>query len=357
MVHILKRLSFGLGLIALASVVLLLSDLQQRRQSSVSTGGAVRHSPPRIAVFQFGTRVILDDCVRGVTNALAAAGFVNGKTVHCRFFNAEGDLPTANSIAKNIVDGGFDLVITASTPCLQIMAAANQAGSVTHVFGCVTDPFASGVGISRDNPLHHPKHLVGIGTFQPVKETFRLMKEIRPQTRTVGVVWCTSETCAEACVRLAREICSELGMTLIEAPVDSSSAVQEAAQALAARGLDAFWVGGDNVVEQSISAMIKAADDARVPLFVNSPALIQDGATIGLGADYYQVGQLTGQMAVSLLRGTDPASIRIENKVPRQLGINLGKLKKLRHPWNISDSLRKEAALICDENGTLKTCK
>ncbi len=44
-----------------------------------------------------------------------------------RRFNAENDLPTANAIAKQITNGEFDLLLTASTLSLQTVANANQA--------------------------------------------------------------------------------------------------------------------------------------------------------------------------------------------------------------------------------------
>jgi len=65
------------------------------------------------------------------------------------------------------------LILTASTLSLQAVAGANRAGHTKHVFGLVLDPFSAGVGISREDPLNHPKHLVGYGSMQPVAEAFR----------------------------------------------------------------------------------------------------------------------------------------------------------------------------------------
>jgi hypothetical protein len=50
-----------------------------------------------------------------------------------------------------------------------------------HVFGLVADPFGAGVGISKENPLDHPRHLVGIGTLLPVADGFKLAKEFFPE--------------------------------------------------------------------------------------------------------------------------------------------------------------------------------
>src|SRR5439155_1266179 len=81
---------------------------------------------------------------------------------------AENDLPTDNAIAKEITDGKFELVLTASTLSTQAVANANKAGKAIHVFGAVADPFSAGIGVRREAPMDHPRHLVGIGTFMPV---------------------------------------------------------------------------------------------------------------------------------------------------------------------------------------------
>ena len=102
--------------------------------------------------------------MRAMVLGLAEGGFKDGETVAIQRFNAENDTPTENAIAREVTDGRFDLILTASTLSLQAVAGANRAGHTTHVFGLVLDPFIAGVGISREDPLNHPKHLVGYGS-------------------------------------------------------------------------------------------------------------------------------------------------------------------------------------------------
>ncbi|MEW6368676.1 MAG: ABC transporter substrate-binding protein [Acidobacteriota bacterium] len=340
--YALKRLLLGFVLIAGGSAVLLVSDLQHRKRP---------RRVPRIATFQYSTRPIMDSVVRGVLDALSDAGFVDGKTINIQKFNAENDLPTANSVARAIVDARFDMVVTASTPCLQTMASVNRSGQLLHVFCAVTDPFAAGVGVERDDPLDHPRHLVGVGTFQPVKEVFRLVKRCNPELSVVGVVWNPAEACSEACTVLAREVCGELGITLVEANVDSSSQVGEAAHSLVSRDAQALWLGGDNTVEVAIGQLVETARSAGIPLLTNAPANAEAGASLSLGADYYQVGRAAGDLAARLLNGLDPATVRIENMVPQQLGLNLLALRNLRGPWRTPPELVDAAALVIDESG------
>ena len=190
---------------------------------------------------------------------LAAAGFAEGPSFRIRRYNALGDAVTLSSIAQAIIGGDDDLVITISTACLQAVAAANRDVKRPHVFGVVSDPAASGVGIARDDPRKHLPYMVGVGTMQPVADTFRMARRMAPGLKRVGVAWNPSEANSEACTKVARTVCKEVGIELIEATVDGSASVRDAAASLVARGAEAIWVGGDATVLVSLDAVIAPA--------------------------------------------------------------------------------------------------
>ena len=54
-------------------------------------------------------------------------------------------MAVGNAIARQIVNGDYDLVLTSSTPSMQAVANANRDGLVLHVFGIVADPFSAGM--------------------------------------------------------------------------------------------------------------------------------------------------------------------------------------------------------------------
>lgn len=341
---VVRRLAFGATLIVGASAILLFSD---RRQSEPD-----KQALPRVAVLKYASRPLLDELVEGLTRGLAEGNYVADQTAELRTFDAQNDMPTAAAMAAEITGGGYDLVLTVSTPCLQAVARANQQRGVKHVFVGVTDPFGAGVGISRDNPLAHPPYLAGVGTFQPVESLFRLMKsEICPGLRRVGVVWNPAEACSEACTFQARKVCKELGIELLEASIDKSSDVAEAASALVGRGVEAIWLGGDNTVELAIDGLVAAGIKGQIPVFANTPDLVTHGALAGLGANYGEVGRLAGHLAARVLDGADMSRIPIRNVVPERLALNLTQLKHLKGRWQVSAALRERADLVIDEQG------
>jgi ABC-type uncharacterized transport system substrate-binding protein len=343
MAWVFQRLLLGSSLIVIASGVLVFSDLGQRRAGNSRI--------PRVAIFQCASAAVLDNGVQGIKEALTRAGYVHGKNMDLRKFNAENDIPTANAIARQLTDGRFDLVFTVSTVCLQVVANANKAGKTIHVFGLVTDPYGAGVGINRDDPLDHPPHLVGLGSFQPVAESLQLAKTLFPGLTSIGAPWNAGEHSSEACVVMARETAPKLGIKLLESNVENSSGVFEASTSLVARGAEALWVGCDLTVNVALDSVVAAGKRGRIPVFTNQPPNARRGALFDLGANYREVGRLTGAIGVKILQGADPTKIPVKNVVPKSLWVNTEALKGLKEKWQIPQAVLARADVIVDTKG------
>ena len=333
----------GIVLILLVCGILLVSDWNR--------GSTAKHQIPRVALFKFQSQPSMDEGVGGITEGLKARGFVPGQTIQMQEFNAQNDFATANSIGRAIADGGYDLAITVTTPCLQALASANRAGKVMQVFGLVTDPFIAGVGLNRDRPLEHPRHLVGIGTFDPVRNALLDAKKCYPALCRVGTVWNPAEACSQACMQVARSTCKEIGVELLEAQAENSSAVGVAASSLLARGVEAIFIGGDNTVEIAMNVIVKLANEGRIPVITTVPGHADEGALIGLGADFVEVGRAEGQLAADMLSGRDPATVPIIDLAPNKLALNLSVLPRLQPKWVVPPDILEFAALIIDEKG------
>ena len=331
----LKRLALGIFLIGLASAILLLSDVAHRKP------GTQRHV--RLAILQHVSQPPIDEGVQGMIEGLAQAGYVEGKTVSIQRYNAENDMATASTIAKAISNAQYDMVLTASTLSLQALANANQAGKTMHVFALVSDPFGAGVGISRDNPLQHPRHLVGYGTMQPVAESFELAKRLLPSLHTVGVVWSPAEANSEAQTKIARATCSRLGIELVEASAENTASVREATAAVVGRGVQALWVGGDITVLAAFESVVGEARKGKIPVFTNMPGGVQRGALFDLGANYVEVGRLAGALAGQILDGIDPATVAVTNVLPVTLLVNTDALQGLKDPWQFPEEVLRRA--------------
>ena len=349
----LRRLILGLVLIAAAAALLLFSDLGSRIQPDDAQSPAEK--TVRLAILQHVSQTVLDQGREGIMAGLAERGWVAGRNLDVKLYNAEGDLTVGQAIAKEMISGGNDMLLTISTVSLQAVANANRKSQIDHVFGLVTDPVAAGVGISPDDPLVHPAWMAGYGTMQPVAKSFRIAREMNPELKTVGVVWNAAEANSESQILLARKVCEDLGITLLEATVDNSAGVGESAAALTSRGAEALWVNGDVTVITAIDSVIAAANKADIPVFTVVPPNVKRGALFDLGADYREVGRLAGALAGDILNGREPATVPIENALPEIQTINLQALKDLKGPWTIPESIQKSARIIITESGVEQT--
>jgi ABC-type uncharacterized transport system substrate-binding protein len=341
-----RRLALGVTLIVAASAVLLLSDRSERPTSAAHI--------PRVAIVQHASTPVLDEGVRGMIDGLAERGFHDGSTIRLSTYNAQGDLATGNAIARQVTTGEFDLVLTSSTPSMQAVANANREGKTRHVFGLVADPFSAGVGLDPRDPMKHPPYMVGQGTFLPVGDAFDLARRSLPGLRQVGVAWNPAESNSAAFTAKAREACARIGLTLLEANVDNSSAVVEAINSLVSRGAQALWVGGDNTMLLALPTVIATARAARIPVFTITPGAPDRGTLFDMGLDFHALGRIHGLLASDVLSGTNPATIPIrdvQDEVPRRLVINTRILRDLREPWRIPDAALAAANAVVDNTG------
>lgn len=341
-----KHFGMGILLIAAASAVLLFSDT--RKQHETRTADA----PKNVAMINYVSVATLEDGEAGMIAGLKEGGFVDGRNINIKHFNAEGDRSAAILIAKEAVGGDFDAVLTISTPVLQAVAGANLDARRTHIFTLSTDPWGAGVGISRSNHADHPPYMTGEGSIPPVDRLFAMAREANPRLKKVGVAWNPAESNSEAATKLARTACGKLHIELSEVTIDSSSAVLDAARVLVARNVEAIWAGGDATVAASIETLINTANEGGIPVFGNTQSNVKVGALFSLGPDYYEVGHSGGLLAVRVLKGTSPASIPVENYSPEVLAINLVAEERFDGNWKFGPDWARRASLIVDKSGT-----
>jgi ABC-type uncharacterized transport system substrate-binding protein len=348
MLETFRRLALGLLLIAGAAALLLFSDLGSRTEAAKKNA----RGPVKVSLLQPASQAVLDDGVRGMIDALAARGYADGKGIALTKFNAEGDAANSAAIARQMTGSDADLLLTVSTLSLQSVANANRDTRKPHVFALVTDPAATGVGISAKDPLDHPAWMAGYGTMQPIEPAFQIARAMKPDLARVGVVWNAAEANSEAQIKLARKVCADLGIELIESTIDTSAGVGEAAAALVARGVQAIFVPGDVMVMVGIDPLLAAAKKNAVAVFTVIPPNARKGALFDLGADYYQVGRHAGDLAADILDGRDPATVPIVNYLPESLFVNEQTLAALAAKgWRLPAEVRARAKVLVAADG------
>ncbi len=287
-----------------------------------TTTEAATGNLPIVGMMKLVSHPALDAEQEGVKDALAAAGFVDGETVRIIEANAEGDIATLTTIAQRFIDEGVTLIVATSTPALQAAfnVTQDQQGPPI-VFNAVTSPYAAGIAAAADD---HPAWVIGVQALAPVEDALALIPAMLPDVTTVGYIYNPAEANSVVNTEIAIPEAEALGLTLEVTTISNSSEVQTAAEALLARGVEAFFVSTDSTVVAGLEALIKVANDNDIPLFANDPSSAERGAAVALGLDYYQDGLDTGALAVGILNGElDIAATPIERQRKGSLAVNL----------------------------------
>jgi ABC-type uncharacterized transport system substrate-binding protein len=319
---------------------------------TADSGSSASHQL-RVAIVQQTSIPALDDGITGALDALKERGYVDGGRMAVRQYNAQGDISTGNAIAKEVTSSAFDLIFSASTVSLQTIANANRYATPPrkHVFALVSDPYAVGVGINRQNHMQHPAYMTGIGSLAPVEDAFKLARELRPSLKRVGLVWDPSEANSVVTTTIARKACASMGITLVEANAENSTSIGDGVGALLSRNVEAIWISPDLIASHGLDLIVSKARVARIPVFTSVPRKTSSGALFELGADYLAIGHQAGELAADVLDGKNPATVPVENLMPVTLQVNRLALKNLRDKWELPDSVLARANVIEDESG------
>lgn len=301
----------------------------------------------QIALLQFSPIHVLENGAAGIVDGLKESGYFNGQNIKIKRFNALGDLSLLNSMSSEIVSGKFKIGITISTPAMLSLATANKSGKLIHIFGLVTDPFNSGMNLDTNNPGSRPSHLFGYGTFEPVEETFKLLKRINPVLKKIGIIYNSAEPNSVLCVKKAVETATALGIKIESISIENSNQILEAASALIHRGIDAFWTAGDNLIDSGFIAFAAFVKKNKIPVITSNSEHIDMGSLISYGADYYQTGKLIGKLTSDIIKGKDMSNFKISNIAPVKLCVNKTLSLEFDQHWQTaSNEAAREAEII-----------
>ncbi len=293
----------------------------------------------KIALFLFSESKALVEARDGFVARANESGMIKQYNLKIDDKNAQNDYSIGQSIINDIVRSKYDYIVTFSTIALQLGAKSNT--QIPHIFGAVTDPFVAGVAKTTTD---HQKNITGISTFQPIEATIKLMREISPKAKSIGIVWNPSEANSEACTKKARIFAKQYGFKLIEANASNPNEVVEAVKSVADKGVEIFLTSGDVTVMLATESVAKILADKGILYYTNNFSDVDFGAFLTIGADYQEVGAEVANIFKRVLQGEKPEAIPINDFMPKRIYLNKALADKLK--ISIPDDVLKSANKI-----------
>lgn len=271
----------------------------------------------KIGVVQLVEHPALDATYKGFIEGLAEAGFEDGKNITIDYQNAQNEQANCQTIATKFVNDKADLILAISTPAAQ--AAANVTKDIPILVTAVTDPADAKLVKSNEAP---GGNVTGTSDLTPVEQQIALLKKLLPNTKTIGILYCSNESNSKFQVELAHQKATELGMEAVDYTVSNSNEIQQVVQSMVGK-VDAIYAPTDNVISNGMVTVGMVANSAKLPVICGEAGMVNDGGLATYGISYYNLGKLTAAQAVGILRdGRNPADMPIEYLKDCSLALN-----------------------------------
>ena len=310
-----KRSFFRLALCASFVVAIAASCNNQ-----TPTPGNGAKSTKTLAVTQIVEIPGLNAVRDGLKEELAAQGFEADKNLKWQWVSAQGNQSTAIQIAKKFAGEAPDAIVALSTPSAQTVASAalKAAPKTAIVFSAVVNPVSAKLVSNLQQP---GGSITGVSTLAPVADHLKLITQITPKVKRIGVIYNAGEANSAYLVKLLKEAAPKQGLSIVEAAIANSSEVASAAKSLFGRA-DAIYIPQDNTVISALESVIKVGVQNQMPVYAGDSDSVKKGAIATLSFDYQKVGRQTGRMVARILRGEKPGTIAVEAPSEIELVVN-----------------------------------
>lgn len=282
-----KKNKWVLGIVFIAVLVGLLYLVNHRH------GGPINQIY-RVGVFQVVRHPVLDSMAKSFEDGLRSR---YGDKVEFDVRVPEGDAGKTEQMALGFATGGYSLVFVIGTN--QAQSLAKKTSTLPIVLGGATDPQAAGL---VENWAKPGKNVTGTSDLSPVALQLDDLRELLPQAKRIGIIYNPSEDNSKIILAHFNRICNEKNLTSVSVTISSPNDIQQTLVSLVGK-IDALYAPTDATVQSAFPALIKVANEVKLPVFNCDEGTASKGAIFSLGFKYEDIGRTSAEMATTILDG------------------------------------------------------
>ena len=248
-----------------------------------------------VGICQLVQHPALDAATQGFQDALTKA--LGEDKVAFDVQNASGEPTNCTTIVNKFVSSKVDLIMANATPALQ---AAVQATKDIPVLGTSVTDYASALEIEGWTGTVGG-NVSGTSDLAPLDGQAAMIKELFPDAKTVGILYCSAEANSQYQVDVITGYLTEMGFTVTPYSFTDTNDVASVAQAACAS--DVIYIPTDNTAASNTEAIANVVLPAKVPVVAGEAGICGGCGVATLSISYYDLGYATGEMAAKVLKG------------------------------------------------------
>ena len=269
----------------------------------LSTALAQEEKTYLVGIVQLIQHPALDAATRGFKDALdnKLGGRVTYDTT-----NASGDVGACGQLATTLVAENCDLLLGNATAALQ--ALSNTTMEIPILGTSITD-YASALEIA-DWTGATGFNVSGTSDLAPLDKQAECIRELVPDAKTVGLLYCSAEANSVYQVVTITEYLEALGFTC--KPYGFSDSNDLASVTELALENDVIYIPTDNTCAAYTETIANIVLPAKVPVFAGEEGICKGCGIATLSISYYDLGYQTGLMAYEILEnGADISTMEV----------------------------------------------
>lgn len=248
----------------------------------------------------------LNQIVENINARLAEIESEQGITINVKYDNCNADANVMNQIVANFAADNVDLMVGVATPVAMAMQSATEDSKTPVVFAAVSDPVGAGLVASLEEP---GSNVTGSSDNLDTNSVMNLIFAQNPDAKKIGLLYDVGQDSSTAAIEHAKAYLDDKGVEYVERTATTAEEVALAAQALVSDGVDAVFTPTDNTIMKAELAIYETFADAGIPHYTGADSFALNGAFLGYGVDYANLGRETADMIASILtEGKDPAT-------------------------------------------------
>ena len=302
-----KYFSIVLSLLLAAASFTACSSATEGDNSSTANSAK---STYKIGICNYVDDASLNQIVDNLRAELATIGTDKNVTFDISYDNCNADANLLSQIIANFVADDVDLMVGVATPVAMAMQAATEDTDIPVVFAAVSDPVAAGLVASLDAP---GENLTGTSDYLDTASIMNLIFAADPDADKIGLLYEIGQDSATTAIAHAKAYLDENHIAYVEKTGTTVDEVALAADALVSEGVDAVFTPTDNTIMKAELTIYETFADAGIPHYTGADSFALNGAFLGYGVDYANLGRETADMIADiLLNGADPAATPVK---------------------------------------------
>ena len=260
----------------------------------------------KVGICNYVDDASLNQIVENIQARLEAIGQEKGVTFEINYDNGNADNSVIQQIIANFVADQVDLMVGVATPVAMQMQGMTEDNGLPVVFAAVSDPLSAELVASLDAP---GANITGTSDYLDTSAVLNLIFAANPEAKTVGLLYDVGQDAATTPIAEAKAYLDEKGIAYKEYTGTNVTEVQLAAQAAVADKVDAVFTPTDNTIMTAELSIYETFAEAGIPHYTGADSFALNGAFLGYGVDYANLGVETANMiAAILVDGADPAT-------------------------------------------------